>query len=168
MLTYILGIDPGTWNVGYNVLNIRNNAICIQEYGLLKTHGIDNKFDQFKHINHFFIHLFKRYNINYVAMERILFNKNINSSISIAQVQGLIYSIAIYNHTYLKQIIEINSLSVKRFIGNYGLSSKESIAAHIIDWFNLSLYQPFFNKTNDITDALGISLYAFHYILKKI
>ncbi|MBD3830848.1 MAG: crossover junction endodeoxyribonuclease RuvC, partial [Arcobacter sp.] len=85
----ILGIDPGTRNMGYAIISMENNKIALVEAGLIKMKAEDLQF-QIPQMVEGLEQIFAKYTIDEVAMEDIFYAHNPSTTIKFAQFRGAI------------------------------------------------------------------------------
>ncbi|MCK4442082.1 MAG: crossover junction endodeoxyribonuclease RuvC, partial [Sulfurovaceae bacterium] len=83
----ILGIDPGTRNLGFCILDFSNNKFKLVEAGVIKFKNIELK-ERIIELSLVLDKLFTSHVINEVAIENIFFAHNPQSVIKLAQFRG--------------------------------------------------------------------------------
>lgn len=146
----ILGIDPGTRNLGYCILELDTNKYTLVEAGLLKlkknvlkeqilemANGIDLILDQNV--------------VDEVAIEDMFFAHNPKTTLKLAQFRGaLCLKIVLKVGDYE----EYTPLQVKKAITGNGKSTKEQVAFMVKRLLNLKKEI----KPYDITDAMAVAI----------
>ena len=85
----ILGIDPGSKNCGYAIINGEKNKINLIEAGFIKIKTTDFKEQILELINGLDL-IFKNKNIDSIAIENIFYAYNPKSVLKLAQFRGAI------------------------------------------------------------------------------
>jgi len=83
----ILGIDPGTRNLGYAIISLEGNSMKLIEAGLIKMKQ-DELQVQIPQMIEGFDLIFKAHQIDEVAMEDIFYAHNPKTTIKLAQFRG--------------------------------------------------------------------------------
>ena len=146
----ILGIDPGTQNLGYGIIEKIKGRINILEAGVIKfpDRELQNALKTFpKEFDEIFI----RWKIDEVAIETIFFSKNPKSIIKLAQFRG---GLLFYFLNKLESISEYSPLEIKKALTGNGKSTKEQVNFMVKIILNLKTeIKPF-----DISDALAVAI----------
>lgn len=148
----ILGIDPGTINCGYAVLELSENVNKprLIEAGLIKIKSRILQ-EQIVELIEGIDIILKNHTIDEVAIEDMFFAFNPKSVIKLAQFRGAL-SLKILQE--LGNFSEYTPLQVKKAVVGNGKASKEQVAFMIKRL--LGIKQEI--KPLDITDAIAISL----------
>ena len=85
----ILGIDPGTRNMGYALISMDKGKISLVEAGLIKMKAENLQF-QIPQMVEGLDMIFKNHTIDEVAMEDIFYAHNPATTIKLAQFRGAI------------------------------------------------------------------------------
>jgi crossover junction endodeoxyribonuclease RuvC len=146
----ILGIDPGTRNLGYCILDFDSEKYTLVEAGLLKFKKNILK-EQILELTKGLDVILSSYVIDEVAIEDIFFAHNPKTVLKLAQFRGalslkIILSVGNYE--------EYTPLQVKKSITGNGKASKEQVAFMVKRLLNLKKdIKPF-----DITDAMAVAI----------
>ena len=146
----ILGIDPGTKNCGYAVIEKSGRDLKLIEAGLIKikttvlqeqivemTEGIDL--------------IFKTHKIDEVSIEDMFYAFNPKTVIKLAQFRGAISLKILQN---LGTFSEYTPLQVKQAVTGNGKATKEQVAFMVKRLLGIKKEI----KPLDITDAIAIAL----------
>jgi len=146
----ILGIDPGTRNLGYAILDLTGSSYKLVEAGLLKFKKDELK-AQILELSKGLELILEKNQIDRVAIEDIFFAHNPKTVLKLAQFRGaLCMKIALMIGDYS----EYTPLQVKKAITGNGKASKEQVAFMVKRLLNLKKeVKPF-----DITDAMAIAI----------
>ncbi|MCK9162484.1 MAG: crossover junction endodeoxyribonuclease RuvC [Arcobacter butzleri] len=147
---FILGIDPGTINCGYAILELDGSKKRIVEAGLIK---IKSKIlqEQIIELVEAIDHILKRYKIDEVAIEDIFYAFNPKTVIKLAQFRGAL-SLKILQE--IGNFSEYTPLQVKKAVTGNGKAAKEQVAFMVKRLLNIK--QDI--KPLDITDAIAVAL----------
>ena len=146
----ILGIDPGSNNCGFAIIENSENRLILITAGVIK---IKSKIlqEQLLEMSIAFDTIFSKYIIDEVAMEDIFFAYNPKSVIKLAQFRGAL-SLKILQQ--FKTFSEYSPLEVKKAVTGSGKSSKSQVAFMVQRL--LGLKQEI--KPLDITDAIAVAI----------
>lgn len=146
----ILGIDPGTRNMGYALVSLEKGKISLVEAGLIKIKADELQF-QIPQMTEAFEGIFKNHKIDEVAMEDIFYAHNPKTTIKLAQFRGAIML------TILQQFGQFNeytALQVKKALTGNGKAAKEQVAFMVKRLLNIKKEI----KPLDITDAIAVAI----------
>ena len=146
----ILGIDPGTRNCGYAIIEKQGRDLKLIEAGLIKikttvlqeqivemTEGIDL--------------IFKTHKIDQVSVEDMFYAFNPKTVIKLAQFRGAISLKILQNYG---NFAEYTPLQVKQAVTGNGKATKEQVSFMVKRLLGIKKeIKPF-----DITDAIAIAL----------
>lgn len=146
----ILGIDPGTKNCGYAIINKEKTGTFLIEAGLIKIKE--------KILQHQIMELvegldiiFKNHQIDTVVIEDIFYAHNPQTVLKLAQFRGAL-SLKILQ--VFGNFFEYTPLQVKKSVTGNGKATKEQVAFMVKRI--LGIKQEI--KPLDITDAIAIAL----------
>ncbi|MDD2291341.1 MAG: crossover junction endodeoxyribonuclease RuvC [Aliarcobacter sp.] len=146
----ILGIDPGTRNCGYAIVEKNGNSIKLIEAGLIK---IKTKIlqEQIVEMTEGFDLIFAKHEINEVSIEDMFYAFNPKTVIKLAQFRGAI-SLKILQK--FGNFAEYTPLQVKQAVTGNGKATKEQVAFMVKRLLGIKKEI----KPLDITDAIAIAL----------
>lgn len=160
----ILGVDPGTIQMGYGIIKSEGSTLSYVDCGILKAPA---KVPMEERLYMMFVKLkavIEKYHPGQAAIERPFVSKNAQSAIAIGQAQAVAILAAqekglpVYQYTPSK---------IKQSVTNYGGSTKEQVQKMV--WLQLDatanskvgvsagIGYPF-TETADPTDALAIAI----------
>lgn len=146
----ILGIDPGTRNCGYAIVEKNGRDLKLIEAGLIK---IKTKIlqEQIVEMTEGLDLLFKNHKIDQVSIEDMFYAFNPKTVIKLAQFRGAI-SLKILQE--FGNFSEYTPLQVKQAVTGNGKARKEQVAFMVKKLLNVKKEI----KPLDITDAIAIAL----------
>lgn len=146
----ILGIDPGTINCGYAILEVIGTKKRIVEAGLIK---IKSKIlqEQIMELVEAIDFILKNHKIDEVAIEDIFYAFNPKTVIKLAQFRGAL-SLKILQE--IGNFSEYTPLQVKKAVTGNGKAAKEQVAFMVKTL--LGIKQEI--KPLDITDAIAVAI----------
>lgn len=152
----ILGIDPGTINCGYSILEVNNGKPRLIEAGLIKIKSRSLQ-EQIVELIEGLDLIFKKHTVDEVAIEDIFFAYNPKSVIKLAQFRGAL-SLKILQE--IGNFSEYTPLQVKKSVTGNGKAAKEQVAFMVKRLLNIKNEI----KPLDITDAIAVSLTHYQRI----
>jgi len=150
MVKKILGIDPGSKNLGYAIVEKNRQNVKLVEAGLIKIkesilqHQIVEMVEGIDQV-------LKNNSVDEVAIEDIFYAYNPKTVIKLAQFRGAI-SLKILQE--IGNFHEYTPLQVKKAVTGNGKASKEQVAFMVKRLLNIKQNI----KPYDITDAIAVSL----------
>lgn len=145
----ILGIDPGSINTGFGIIDSRGNHAKHIDSGVIKIKG-ETLADKLKVIHEGITSIINEYNPEEVSIEKIFMNRNADSAIKLGQARGVaIAACAIQD----LPVYEYTANQVKQATVGKGHAAKEQVQ-HMIKILLCLEVQP----KPDAADALAIAL----------
>ncbi len=145
----ILGIDPGTINCGYAILEIVNKKPKLIEAGLIKIKSRILQ-EQILELVEGIDLILGNHIINEVAIEDMFFAHNPKTVIKLAQFRGAL-SLKILQE--IGNFSEYTPLQVKKAVTGNGKAKKEQVAFMVKRLLNIKKEI----KPLDITDAIAVA-----------
>lgn len=146
----ILGIDPGSRNLGYCIVHWDGKKFSLVEAGLLKIKGKELQ-EQIVELVEGIDIILKAHKVDEVAIEDIFFAFNPKSVLKLAQFRGALSLKILQEVGYF---YEYTALQVKKAVTGNGKSTKEQVAFMVKRLFGIKKEI----KPLDITDAMAIAL----------
>jgi len=146
----ILGIDPGTRNMGYALISLNMGKISLVEAGLIKMKAEDLQF-QIPQMVEGLDRVFKNHSIDEVAMEDIFYAHNPATTIKLAQFRGAIMLKLLQE---FGQFHEYTALQVKKALTGKGKATKEQVNFMVKRLLNIKQEI----KPLDISDAMAVAI----------
>jgi crossover junction endodeoxyribonuclease RuvC len=146
----ILGIDPGTQNLGYGIIEKNGSRLKVLEAGVIKfpDRELQNAIRTFPVE---FEKILQRWKIDEVAVETVFFSKNPKSIIKLAQFRGALMFFLLQNFS---NISEYSPLEIKKSVTGNGKATKEQVNFMVKTILNIKQEI----KPLDISDALAIAI----------
>ena len=154
----ILGIDPGTNNMGIGLIGIAAKKPVLIAMDLLKTEKIDNHAVKLKKIFDTVLRTIDNYHPDELAIESQFFGKNIQSMLKLGRAQGVAIAAALYRDI---PVFEYSPRKIKQSVTGRGNASKEQVAAMLVSMLSMKNVPDYL----DITDAIAVA--ACHYFQRN-
>ncbi len=146
----ILGIDPGTRNMGYALISLERGKISLVEAGLIKMKAENLQF-QIPQMVEGLDMIFQKHTIDEVAVEDIFYAHNPATTIKLAQFRGAIMLKLLQE---FGQFNEYTALQVKKALTGKAKANKEQVAFMVKKLLNIKKEI----KPLDITDAIAVAI----------
>ncbi|MCR8696577.1 MULTISPECIES: crossover junction endodeoxyribonuclease RuvC [Campylobacter] len=150
MYVKILGIDPGTRNCGYAIIEKIGNKKILIEAGLIKIEQ-DSLQYQITQLCEGLDLIFKTHKIDAVAIEDIFFAYNPKTVLKLAQFRGALSLKILQIHG---EFSEYTPLQIKKAVTGKAKAAKEQVAFMVKRMLGINKEI----KPLDITDAIAIAL----------
>ena len=146
----ILGIDPGSQNAGYALIQAKEKSFKILDSGVCQLDGKTDFFQRLSQLQVFFAELSGRCGDYHLAVESLAFVKNANSFGKLAQARGVIIAALAGNAS---ATYEYPPNLVKSIVAGYGHASKRAVEKSIALAGQNREFQ-----THDESDALAVAM----------
>jgi len=147
-----IGIDPGTATTGFSIVEKNNKGeIKLLDYGCIKTAAGLAMGIRLNQIAKDLQTLIKKWKPNHSSIEKLFFNKNVKTAITVAQARGVILQILEENHI---EQDEYTPLEVKSAVCGYGKADKKMVQEMVKIILGLSKVP----KPDDAADAIALAL----------
>jgi len=151
----ILGIDPGTNNMGVGVIGINKKEIELVAMDVLKLDQLGSHALKLKRIFETVLRNIDTFKPDDLAIESQFFGKNVQSMLKLGRAQGVAIAAALHRNI---PVFEYSPRKIKQSITGRGSASKEQVAAMLYRMLNIEGVP----DNLDITDALAVAL-CHHY-----
>jgi len=151
----ILGFDPGIAIVGFGVIDKQGNNIRPKQYGCIQTLAGLETGVRLKQIYDSALELIKTYQPDAISIEKLFFNKNVTTALTVGQARGVLMLAAVQ---FDIPIFEYTPLQVKQALVGYGRAEKKQIQEMVKLYLGLSAIP----KPDDVADALAIAICHAH------
>ncbi len=147
----IIGIDPGTATTGYSILEKTNNQIRLLDYGCIRTHKDLADNTRLNQIAQDIETLINKWKPEIASIEKIFFQKNIKTAISVAQARGVLIQKLTEKEV---EISEFTPLEIKSAVCGYGKADKKMIQEMVKIILGLNQIP----KPDDAADAIAAAI----------
>ena len=145
----IMGIDPGTVNTGYGLIQVTGSQVECLDYGLI--YSKDKSFSLRIHSIHQEIKkLCRFYKPQHLAIEKVFFGKNADTAFKLGHIFALCL---LESENQGIEFFEYASRYVKKSVTFSGNASKELVQQFVVNFLSLPKEDHL-----DATDALAVAL----------
>lgn len=146
----ILGIDPGTRNMGYAIISQVGSKMSLVEAGLIKMKAEDLQY-QIPQMAEAVEQLFKTHKIDAVAVESMFYAHNPKTVIKLAQFRGAIMLKILQE---FGEFAEYTPLQIKKALTGKAKAAKEQVAFMVQRLLGIKKEI----KPLDISDAIAVAI----------
>lgn len=147
----IMGIDPGIATIGFGVVDSEKGKLSLINYGVITTPAHTSLSSRLDHIFDDMQEICSKFRPDIVAFEKLFFNTNLTTGISVAHGRGVLL-LAAYRAGM--PIYEYTPLQVKKAVVGYGKADKNQV----IDMVQRLLKMKCAPKPDDAADALAVAI----------
>lgn len=150
----LLGVDPGTNELGYAILEITGKQATLIKIDTLRMHQLSEHSEKLAHIFNVLSNIIDQYRPTEMAIEAPFFGKNVQSMLKLGRAQGVAMAAAM---TKDLKITEYSPKKVKQSVTGNGNASKEQVASMIT-----TILGKHDKVSLDGTDAAAVALCHFY------
>ena len=147
----ILGIDPGYAIIGFGLIRPERGQFIPIEYGAILTDADQDFPGRLEVIYRNMTHLMEKWHPDAMAVEKLYFNTNTTTAISVAQARGVILLTASQHGV---PVFEYTPLQVKTAVTGYGRAEKPQV----MEMTRRLLHLRAVPRPDDTADALAIAI----------
>lgn len=149
----VLGVDPGLALTGYGVVQDRGGGNCLRLHsGTVKTGKKIPHPERLKNIFEETVGLIEEYRPQAVSLEKVFFNRNVRSALTVGEVRGIIILAAARAGIPLE---EYAPLQIKNTIAGDGRADKLQMRKMVCLQLKMQEYR---FSSDDEADALAVAL----------
>lgn len=157
----ILGIDPGLAIVGFGLIDKVGSKVTPVQYGSIQTEAHTPEEERLQLIYEGMLQLIDKYGPEAVAFEKLFFNRNVTTAMSVSQARGVLILAAVQRGL---PIAEYTPMQVKQAIVGYGKAEKKQVQEMVRMFLKLQSVP----KPDDVADALAVAIcHAHSYTLNS-
>lgn len=147
----IIGIDPGTHRIGWGVIEGDETEHSPVAYGCIELKSHTKSKEYYIKLYEKLNKIIKEYNPDKAGVEKIFFQKNRKTAISVAQASGVIeLTLALNNIPY----IEISPNTIKSTVTGTGSADKKQVTDMVCMLLSLDNAP----ELDDTADALAVAI----------
>jgi crossover junction endodeoxyribonuclease RuvC len=151
----VLGIDPGTARTGYGLVLRDGHRLDVLDYGCLETPSTMVLPQRLLLIEQGMASLIDSHKPDIVAVERIFFNRNVQTAFAVGQARGVILMVAARCGL---PVAEYAPHEVKQAVTGYGRADKGQVQRMVQTILRLAVLP----RPDDAADALAIAICTAH------
>jgi crossover junction endodeoxyribonuclease RuvC len=151
----VLGIDPGTARTGYGVVSREGSKLEMLAYGCIETTNDRSLARRLLIIHEALTDLLVRHRPEAVGVERLFFNKNVQTAFAVGQARGVVLLSAAEHGL---PIFEYGPHEVKLAVTGYGRAPKDQVQRMV----QMVLAMSELPKPDDAADALAVAVCTAH------
>jgi crossover junction endodeoxyribonuclease RuvC len=158
----ILGIDPGTATTGCGLIKVdrkKGAAPCLIKYEKVVTAAGDEMCDRLKKLHDDLSRIVKEHKPNALSVERLFFNTNIKTAMTVGQARGVIMLVAAEQRV---PFFEYTALQAKKVLTDNGRADKKQMRRAVQEFLKLAEEV----KSDDCADALAMAICHWHKVIK--
>ena len=148
---FVLGIDPGVSRCGYGVATRDGTCFTATAAGILTTPTTDPLPQRLASLHRELCALLTEYRPDVVVVERVFFQTNVRTAMSVGQASGLALAAAAAQGC---DVAQYTANEVKQAVAGYGAATKEQVQKMVQSLLRL----PERPKPPDAADALALAL----------
>ena len=151
----ILGIDPGTTIMGYELIKVEGKTMRFLQLNELQLKKYEDHYLKLKHIFERTVELIDTCHPDEIAIEAPFFGKNVQSMLKLGRAQGVAMAAGLSRQV---PITEYSPKKIKMAITGNGNASKEQVAKMLQSLLKLKELP----KNLDSTDGLAAAVCHFY------
>ncbi len=151
----VLGIDPGTAITGYGIVERVGSRIRAVDHGCITTPSDMPLPQRLLEIRAAIADLIETHGPSLVAVERLFFNRNVQTAFAVGQARGAVLLTAAEHGL---PVFEFTPNEVKTAVTGYGRASKDQVQRMV----QVVLALPEIPRPDDAADALAIAICLAH------
>jgi crossover junction endodeoxyribonuclease RuvC len=148
---FVLGVDPGLSRCGYGCVEQRGRTQRAVAAGVITTSPAMAVPERLAELQHEIRALLAELRPSVVAIERVLFQVNVRTAMSVGQAAGVVMAEAVSAGC---AVVEYSPNEVKEAVAGWGAASKEQVERMVQTL--LGIAQPL--RPIDASDAVAIAL----------
>lgn len=151
-MSLVLGIDPGTATTGYGLVrDLPDGSLEAVDYGIILTPPDQPAHHRLASLYHRLNELLLLHRPDSCAVEKLFFQRNISTAISVGQARGVIL-LAIAEAGL--EVFEYTPNQVKQAVAAYGSAGKRQVQEMV----RTLLLLPEIPRPDDAADALAVAI----------
>jgi crossover junction endodeoxyribonuclease RuvC len=151
----VLGVDPGTAMTGFGVVERQGSSLALREYGCFETSSADPLPYRLLQIHDKLDALIATHNPDLVGVERLFFNKNVQTAFAVGQARGVALLVAAQHGL---PVVEFGPHEVKIAVTGYGRAPKSQVQKMVQVLLGMSTLP----RPDDAADALAVAICSAH------
>jgi crossover junction endodeoxyribonuclease RuvC len=130
----VIGIDPGLTRTGYGMVQRDGGALTCRGFGVVETPAGEPTARRLFELQSAISKVLRSYKPNVVAVERVFFNANVQTAMSVGQASGIVLATAAEAGT---DVVTYTPTEVKQSVVGYGGATKAQIGLMVASLLRL-------------------------------
>ena len=151
----VLGVDPGTAVTGYGVVERSGGKLRAVDFGTLETPAAHELPQRLLAIHQGLEALIESHHPDLVAVERLFFNRNVQSAFAVGQARGAVLLTAAQHGL---PVYEYGPHEVKLAVTGHGRAGKDQVQRMV----QIVLGMATLPRPDDAADALAVAICLVH------
>lgn len=151
----VLGIDPGTAATGYGIVERNGAKLRAIDYGCFETTSALTPPQRLLAIHEAIGELIETHRPQLVAVERLFFNRNVQTAFAVGQARGVVLLSAAEHGL---PVFEYGPHEVKMAVTGYGRAQKDQVQRMVQVVLGLDVLP----RPDDAADALAVAICLAH------
>jgi crossover junction endodeoxyribonuclease RuvC len=151
----VLGIDPGTAATGYGIVERNGAKLRAIDYGCFETTPAQTPSQRLLAIHEAIGELIETHRPQLVAVERLFFNRNVQTAFAVGQARGVVLLSAAEHGL---PVFEYGPHEVKMAVTGYGRAQKDQVQRMVQVVLGLDVLP----RPDDAADALAVAICLAH------
>jgi len=147
----ILGIDPGTSEMGYGLIHVHGKKIKLINFGIIHLRKIEGHPNKLKRILERVDQLIVEYKPDEMAIEAPFFGKNVQSMLKLGRAQGVAIAAALNRNIPFE---EYSPKKIKQSVTGSGNASKEQVAKMLQRLLDIKELPKYLDATDGLAAAV--------------
>ena len=157
----VLGIDPGTQATGFGLVELRpDGALAAVAWGVWRAPGRASEAERLHRLFQAVSQFLATRAVDRVAVERLFFNRNVRTALSVGQARGVVL-LAAAQHGL--EVDEFTPPEVKSGVVGQGAASKEQVAYMVARLLGISSE----GLEDHAADALAVAVCCAHTLATR-
>ncbi len=159
----ILGVDPGSQNLGYGLVEIRRKTgeVVYLEHGVLKAKSSQSFHGRLMDLGERFAEVVLRFEPQWVSVEKVFVGKNVDSAFKLGHIRGVCIFECLKRQV---QVAEYATREIKKGVTGSGSAEKQQVAMLLENALNLPRGK-ITDASLDASDALAAAFHHAQYLL---
>ena len=146
-----MGLDPGVVNTGYAVIDFKEKAPVILDYGCIRTQSTTEFAVRLKYIYDNLVRIIQKHKPDSLALEEVIYVKNVKTALKMGHARGVTLLAASNNNLTTS---EYSPKEIKLAATGNGAASKQQVKKMVVQLLNL----PQSPSSFDVTDAMAAAI----------
>jgi crossover junction endodeoxyribonuclease RuvC len=153
----ILGIDPGTATTGFGLIKKNQKKFEVIDFGLIETKNNGNPAERLVSIYKQVKILFRQFEPDIMAIERLFFATNAKTAMAVGQAQGVMLFAAAESKI---EVVEYAPGTIKKMVAGDGRADKKAVQKAVRKSLGAKVRSRAKKRTHfdNAADALAVAL----------